>query len=188
MSDLIKDFKTVFSIAEQVLFNPIKSTKKHFTIRDSVTYITLLSVLPGFLFSLVFYSFPSVYKFETNYGVASFILWPIYILLCCIIALLLNSGVIHFFGKLFRLIKRDYSYTCTAISYGLTPFVLLGWIPVINILANIWSFIIQIIALSQQQKISYLKSFFVLILPEIIAGFIFLLILLLVLIIGTSLS
>ncbi|MFQ6063356.1 MAG: YIP1 family protein [Methanosarcinales archaeon] len=72
--------------------------------------------------------------------------------------------------------------TIKALMYGITPYFILGWIPVIGIIAGIWSIVVEIIGVQQLHDLStgkavvaYILAIFILIIvyDAIIAMFVF---------------
>jgi len=50
--------------------------------------------------------------------------------------------------------RRGYTHTVKSLMYGATPAMLLGWIPIINIIGAIWAFILQILGIREMHEIS----------------------------------
>jgi len=48
--------------------------------------------------------------------------------------------------------------TIKAVIYGMTPSLLLGWIPIVGIIAGIWALIVEIIGVRQLQELSTGKA------------------------------
>jgi hypothetical protein len=50
--------------------------------------------------------------------------------------------------------RGGYTQTVKSLMYGATPAMLLGWIPLINIIGAIWAFILQILCIRELHEIS----------------------------------
>lgn len=95
-------------------------------------------------------------------------LFPIaYLLIGIPLSLVLGSGLYHLvIGKLFKMYKGGYSKPFTAFVYGSIPVVLTYWIavipftrPLVSGAFGLWGFVIEIIALASQLKMSRLRAF-----------------------------
>lgn len=65
-----------------------------------------------------------------------------------------------------------------AVLYGVTPFLLIGWIPVIGpVLGGLWSIVLQILGIRELHELSTAKAILALIIPFVIIFVIFILIL-----------
>jgi len=62
--------------------------------------------------------------------------------------------------------------TIKAVMYGATPSFLLGWIPIVGIIAGIWALIVEIIGVRQLQELSTGKAVLAVILAIIIPAII----------------
>ena len=50
--------------------------------------------------------------------------------------------------------RKGYEQTVKAIMYGNTPYLLLGWIPLVGIIFGIWSLVLEILGIRELQEIS----------------------------------
>lgn len=70
--------------------------------------------------------------------------------------------------------RNGVGQTINAVIYGQTPYLLLGWIPIINFIALLWALIVEIIGVRQLQVLSTGKAVLAVILalliPAIIVG------------------
>ena len=87
----------------------------------------------------------------------------------CFVAVFVDSLVTHLFVWILGG-NAGYKQTLKSYLYSSTPALLLGWIPWINIIAMIWSFILNIVGISKLQKISKARAFLAIVLPVIIAA------------------
>ncbi|MCK4796258.1 MAG: YIP1 family protein [Spirochaetes bacterium] len=63
-------------------------------------------------------------------------------------------GVISQIGVYILGGKNGIKQTVKAVMYGLTPVLLLGWIPIIGIIAVLWSLVLEVIGIRQFQDIT----------------------------------
>jgi hypothetical protein len=74
--------------------------------------------------------------------------------------------------------RKEVWQTEKAVLYGTTPFLLIGWIPVIGlVLGGLWSIILQILGIRELHEISTTKAILALVIPFVIIFIIFVLIL-----------
>lgn len=78
-----------------------------------------------------------------------------------------SGFVLHCFVLMFDG-EKGYRMTLKSMFYAYTPYLILGWIPFINIIALIWTLILQIIGLAEYQEISTGKAVMVVLLPIIL--------------------
>jgi len=73
--------------------------------------------------------------------------------------------------------RKGVGQTIKAVLYGATPYCILGWIPIVNFIAEIWMIIVAIIGVRQLHELSTGKAVLAVILaiiiPAIIIGVIF---------------
>ena len=73
--------------------------------------------------------------------------------------------------------RKGVGQTIKAVLYGATPYCLLGWIPIVNFIAEIWMIIVAILGVRQLHELSTGKAVLAVILaiiiPAIIIGAIF---------------
>lgn len=64
--------------------------------------------------------------------------------------------------------EKGYRPTLKSMFYAYTPYLLLGWIPIVNIIALIWTLVLQIIGISVYHEISMNKAILIVLLPIIL--------------------
>ena len=79
------------------------------------------------------------------------------------IILLIYNLIVSWFGG-----KQGYQRTFQAFIYGTTPGVLLSWIPIVNIIASIYSIYLTIVGLIKLQQMESSKAIWAYFLPLII--------------------
>ncbi len=93
------------------------------------------------------------------------------LLISLLIGLFIIAAIVHIFVYLLGG-KKGYTQTVKAMGYGMTPSLLLGWIPFIGIIVSIWALIVEIIGVRELQEMSTGKAVLAVILPGIIIGII----------------
>lgn len=93
------------------------------------------------------------------------------LLISLLIGLFIIAAIVHIFVYLLGG-KKGYTQTVKAMGYGMTPSLLLGWIPFIGIIVGIWALIVEIIGVRELQEMSTGKAVLAVILPGIIIGII----------------
>lgn len=76
------------------------------------------------------------------------IAFPIMVLLSSIIGIIISSTIVHIGVRIVGG-KKSIKQTIMALMYGSTPRLLLGWIPIIGIFAEIWSIVLYIIGIRE---------------------------------------
>ncbi len=79
----------------------------------------------------------------------------IFILL--IIGLFISAAIIHIFVYIFGG-RKGYAQTVKAMGYGITPTLILGWIPIVGWFVGIWSLIVEILGIRELQEMSTGKA------------------------------
>lgn len=77
---------------------------------------------------------------------------------------LLSAGIYHIFVLLFGG-KNGYGNTYKALSYSIAPVAFLGWVPIVNIAAGIFSIYLVIKGISILQGMSMRKAFLTMLIP-----------------------
>jgi|GEM_PF-915052 len=168
-----------------IMLHPGSATTKKMSIGDAFSFYYKLTLVPVIIsiaiaavFIIAFYSFvQSSYSFA-GIGALGIILLPLASLwIINPIGIFVSAGLYQIFGKLFRQFRNDYTATLNAVVYGTVPTVLFYWAIIIPMLGSliaavmgIWGFIVLVIALSRQQKISTAAAFGISILVPIIIG------------------
>jgi hypothetical protein len=69
--------------------------------------------------------------------------------------------------------RQGVGKTIIAIAYGRTPYLLLGWIPIINFIAMIWTLVVEIIGVRQLHGLTTGKAVIAVILAIVIPLIVF---------------
>lgn len=159
--------------AKGVLMDPKRSTKKDIKYREFSYRLALLSLVSGVMSTVVT---AMAFMTELSEGADAvtwssvFVMVPIY-LIGAVVGPFVSGAITHFFGKfVFRFMKGKYKSTYNAAAYSTVPKLLFAWIPVVGgIISGIWSIVVGVYALMNQQKISMGKALIVTFVPIAIA-------------------
>jgi len=163
----------VFRWAKDVCLDPKKNTKKDYKYGDFIRKLVLVSLVSGVMMTLMtVFAFTSELAGEAGaLGWASaFVFVPIFVL-GAVFNPFVSGAIVHFFGKIaFKMMRKDFKKTYNAAAYSQVPAFLFGWIPVVGgAIGGIWSVIVYVYALSNQQGIKPGKALVVVLIPIIIA-------------------
>lgn len=194
-----EDFIASLRFAKEIMFHPNEATKETATDRELFYYLFLILLIPSVVIAAIMmldsFMTPTLVQvvddepiqpersplsffrlgnelFGLFDGLWNLLLIPIYIA-SAMFGVLVGALIIHVIGKLFRTYKFNYSKTLTAMIFAQTPVAFFGWIPFVNFAVIIWSFIIAIFALSNQQQITKMKALISLIIPAVIIPVVF---------------
>jgi len=87
--------------------------------------------------------------------------------LLTVLTLLVGGLILHLFAMVFGA-KKKYVDTVNALAAGMTPCLLFGWIPFVNVWAGVYSLMILVRGLSGKQKLTLARSTAAVALPLII--------------------
>lgn len=97
-------------------------------------------------------------------GMEEIIIESIYYIIYAIPGIFI-SGVFLHFGVYLAGGKKGLNQTIKALVYTSTPSLLLGWIPVINIVAGMWSLVLNIIGIREFHEISTERAILAMLIP-----------------------
>lgn len=177
----------VLSIVERIkgfLFSPSKTfdASKEDSLGDAFTYFMVILVIYAALLALIttglFTFFGGMLNLPEFRWFAA--LGPLVGALFFVYALVVGILSVFIFGLWLHLWvfllggRNGLVQTIKAVLYGETPSLVLGWIPIINLIAGIWALIVGIIGLRQLQELSTGKAtiavIIALIIPAIVVG------------------
>lgn len=157
------------------LLNPVESFNKYKNeeFGEAFKYYLVLVVISSILTSLISALGIGTYMGSIpGFGGAGLGIMMIagvfvFMLIAWIIGLFIGSAIIHIFVIILGG-KQGFMKTVLAMIYSSTPSMLLSWIPVIGILAGLWSLVLEVLAIREIQEMSTLKAVLVIILPVVI--------------------
>ncbi len=146
-------------------------------------YSAILAVLLAFAFSLIGSTMMGFGKLGTMFGasagIAGAIVFFVLFMILAIIASFIGGAIIHI-GVYSVGGRKGIAQTIKAIMYGSTPGLLLGWIPIIGLIAVIWSLVVEIIGVRQFHELTTGRAILgvliipiIIVLAAVIAAFIF---------------
>jgi hypothetical protein len=162
---------------KKIIFQPtefFESIKNEPGIIEAFKFFIIVSLVYLIFTLILFFVAPSIllgglFDFEPSLGLSGGIgiSLPIFIYIFLIVSTFVLAGVTHIIAILLGG-KKDFSLTYKAVAYASTPSLLLGWIPFIGILANLYSLFLVIIGISKLHKVTLLRAFIIAISPAII--------------------
>ncbi len=123
------------------------------TFGDAVTYFVILLIVNAVLSAIVGYlGFRAIGMPGADIagagGLGAMIAVFIAAVILGIISLVVGSILLHF-GVVIMGGRGGFVQTFKAVLYGLTPYYLFGWVPVIGGLAGIWGLIVEILGIRE---------------------------------------
>ncbi len=143
-----------------VFFERIKYEKG---IMEAFKYLAILSLINLFVGIASFtFSIPSIIYYFSGIANIPFLagvkfLIPFITYIFGIIFSFIWAGIVHIFTRIVRG-KGKYADSYKAIVYGATPTLLLGWIPFVGFVANLYSLYLQLKGISKLHQISMLRA------------------------------
>ncbi|MDE1823183.1 MAG: hypothetical protein KGH50_02560 [Candidatus Micrarchaeota archaeon] len=177
---LVDDYKNVINS----MLHPTAATKKTMDIGASMVYFWKGAAIPFVLLlievlaiggivtaalSAVLSSLSTVPGLGAiiTAGLAVFVI--VYYLILAPIGILVDAVIFQVFGQyIFRFFKKGFKNTVSAFSYGATAAMSMIWLGPLFFLSAIWGFVVEVLALANQQSISWLKSLGTIVLTSII--------------------
>ncbi len=86
-----------------------------------------------------------------------------------VLGVIIGALVIHIFVYLFGG-RQGVEQTLKTAMYAVTPTLLLGWLPLINVIAGLWSLVLFVLGIRELQKISTGAAILAVILPIILCA------------------
>jgi hypothetical protein len=131
--------------------------------KDVISAIVYLAILASFYTIMkMIVSMPGALQRRIELGltadpIIAYIMIFIISLVLFIIIVSILADILHMIIKIANG-QKDYYATYNAVIYGLTPYLIFGWIPYVSIIAIIYSIILQIVGLSEVHTISKGKA------------------------------
>ena len=153
---------------------------KYFVIILAI-YAILIAIIAAVAFSLLaglleMFSVPMAVPWGAAMGPAAAVIFFIAAVIGGIIGIIISGLWLHIWVYLVGG-REGLEKTIIAIVYGQTPYLLLGWIPIINFIALIWTLVVEIVGIRQLHEFTTGKAviavILALIIPLIVFGVIF---------------
>jgi hypothetical protein len=143
-----------------------------------IIYSILLAIVISVSLGVTYYTLPltgvlgsngaSIMNAFTPFLVSYALFLPYLMFLVMLFGIFLSGLCYHVFVILFGG-QKGVAQTVKAVMYAWTPFFLIGWIPFISIIGVIWSWILIIIGIRENQEMTYGMAALVLIVPLILS-------------------
>lgn len=156
----LKDKIVGFIVHPTETFHAVRSD----SMGDVMTYFALLLVINAILSALVAYFGLSVTSMMPGSPIASaggaggVIAAFIFAVIVGIIGLIISSIFLHL-GVILMGGQGGFGATFKAVVFALTPYYVLGWLPVIGLFAGLWGWIIEIIGVRELHELTSGKAF-----------------------------
>ena len=164
----------VLSIGERIrgfLFSPSETfdASKEDTIGDALKYFAVILLIPAVLvaiivavgFSLILGMFSQYLPSETISLAAMGPLLAVVFFIAVLVGGIIGAFIDGLWLHLWVYIvggRKGVGQTIKAVMYGATPYCLLGWIPIVNLIAEIWMIVVEILGLRQLHEIATGKA------------------------------
>jgi hypothetical protein len=143
-----------------------------------IIYSILLAIVISVSLGITYYTLPltgilgsngaSIMNAFTPFLVSYVLFIPYLVFMASLFGIFLSGLFYHVFVILFGG-QKGVAQTVKAVMYAWTPFFLIGWIPFISIIGVIWSWILIIIGIRENQEMTYGMAALVLIVPLILS-------------------
>ncbi len=153
------------------------------TLGEAITYYAIILIVYAILIGILFGIFMGIMSTLMGPELGAMIaliglgggaiglVVAIFVIIGGIIAALIGGVILHIFVYIAGG-RKGLTQTIKALLYGSTPSLVLGWIPLINIFALIWSVILEIIGIRQLHEITTARAVLAVLLPVIIIAII----------------
>jgi len=168
-----------FELIKGFLLSPVETFQKvkDTDYRDTLLYFLALVVINTVLsLPVMLLSFPSMGTVSggmfqrLGFGTltpSGGVLFAVTMIIGSLVCLFIGAAWVHLWVYLFGG-RRGYRETLKALAFGDTPVLLLGWIPLVGMLAGIWSLVISVLGIRELQEISTSRALGALILAVLI--------------------
>lgn len=147
---------------------PLEEAVKYYAI-IAVVYSALLALMFAFAGSLMG-PMMGLGMMGAGAGIGAAVITFVTFLIFAIASAFIGGAILHIFVYIVGG-RKGIVQTIKAVMYGLTPTLLLGWIPFINFIAMIWSLVVEIIGIRQLHELTTGRAVLALVLL-IVASFI----------------
>ncbi len=148
---------------------------KEETISEAIKYYAIIAamyaVMTALLFSMAFGSMFGRFGMMMGAGATGGIVMFMILFIFGIIGIFVSGAIFHIFVYLVGG-RKGLSQTIKAVMYGSTPALLFGWIPIIGMIAGIWSLVLEVIGIRQLHEITTGKAILAVVIMLVILGLI----------------
>ena len=152
-----------FELIKGFILSPVETFRKvkDTDYGDTLVYFLILVLIntilsiPVMLFLLPSAWFSGIF---TLFGLGTlsgfwFVIFAVMMIIASVVFLFIGSAWLHLWVYVFGG-RNGYRETLKALAFGDTPALLLGWIPMIGILAGIWALVLSVLGVRELQGIS----------------------------------
>ncbi len=155
--------------AIDVMMHPGTKATKSWDIQSALTAYYKVAIIPMILAVILAYAIGNVFSSSlkstallssfggTGVGLAVIVI--VNYLIAIPIGLLIFAAFIQIVGSVLQVFKGSYATTFSAVVYGILPYLVLSWIPLISSIGEIWDIVVTVIAIKNLQKTTTLMAF-----------------------------
>ncbi len=164
-----------------LLMEPSKTfdSLKDESLEEAVKYYAVIAAVYSALFAVMFVLAGSLFGSMMGFrnlgmmigagaGIGAAVVFFVMFIIFAIAGAFIGGAILHIFVYIVGG-RKGIVQTIKAIMYGLTPSLLLGWIPFINIIASIWSLVVEIIGIRQLHELTTERAVLAVLIPIILA-------------------
>jgi len=158
------------------LLNPIETFQQHAntSLSKAFQYYAVLVVFFAILFSIfqgVLFSFGSPFPHAEafiGFATGTFVLFAISLIIATSLIGIFFDGLFQHIFVLLMGGEQGIAQTLKACMYSSVPTLVLGWIPIVNIIAAIWSFVLLILGIRELHKMSTASAIAAVLIPAVL--------------------
>ena len=159
-----------FFLRPSATFQATKEENLSSAFQYYVILLIIFSVLMFIVYAAALTFLPAVTggRLPTGFGVELGILLAFFLFVIRFYGIFLSGLTYHVFVILFGG-TEGVGQTMKAVMYASTPALILGWIPVVAIVGDIWTLILNVIGIRENQELPLVRAVLVLIIPLILS-------------------
>ncbi len=160
-----------------LLLEPSKTfdSLKDESLEEALKYYAIIAALYSALFALMFAFAGSLFGSMMGFGrlgtmmgagvgIGAAVVFFVMFLILAIASAFIGGAILHIFVYIVGG-RKGIVQTIKVGMYGSTPSLLLGWIPLVSIIAAIWSLIVEIIGIRQLHELTTGKAILAVLIP-----------------------
>ncbi len=163
-----------------LLLEPSKTfdSLKDETLGEAIKYYAIIAAVYSALFALIFAFAGSLFGSMMGYrnlgtmmgagvGIGAAVFFFVMFMILAIAGAFIGGAILHIFVYIVGG-RKGIVQTIKAGMYGSTPSLLLGWIPLVGMIAAIWSLIVEIIGVRQLHELTTGRAILAVFIPIIL--------------------
>ncbi len=164
-----------------LLLEPSKTfdSLKDETLEEALKYYAIIAAVYSALFALMFAFAGSLFGSMMGFrdfgmmmgvgaGIGAAVVFFVMFMILAIAGAFIGGAVLHIFVYIVGG-RNGIVQTIKAVIYGATPSLLLGWIPLVSIIASLWSLIVETIGIRQLHELTTGRAILAVLIPIILA-------------------